>query len=185
MLASPNGVPRESAKGNDFLGQRVVTEDGLVHLAPERFLAAADKLEADFAAEQDSGDDEFRLITRRAHRTHNSWTLNVTELAQKSEDQTNYLYMNPADADRVGLANGDVADVTSKVATVRLPIRFLASDQRAKCGSCTGNYGLPKGRPRMVMAISTSVTFRRTAFTRSTRRARYRSSSNHRTTRTA
>jgi formate dehydrogenase len=138
LLGHPNGKPRESSQGGDYLGKRVATEDGLVHLAPERFVAAAARLEEDFEGELASGKDHFRLITRRAHGTHNSWTQNIVELTRKSSAQTNFLYMHPDDAARVGLGNGDVADVTSKVATLRVPIRFLRELMR-------GVVALPHG----------------------------------------
>jgi anaerobic selenocysteine-containing dehydrogenase len=138
LVGHPNGKPREGARSGDFLGKRVVTKDGLVHLAPERFLASTEKLEADFEQELASGSDHFRLITRRSHRTHNSWTQNVVELTNQSQDQTNFLYMHPEDAARVGLSNGDAADVTSKVATLRVPIRFLPELMR-------GTVALPHG----------------------------------------
>jgi len=138
LVGHPNGKPRDGARGDDFLGKRVVTRDGLVHLAPERFLASTEKLEVDFAEELASGGDHFRLITRRSHRTHNSWTQNVVELTTRSEDQTNFLYMHPEDAAQVGLSNGDVADVTSKIATLRVPIRFLPELMR-------GTVALPHG----------------------------------------
>ncbi|MEZ4287635.1 MAG: molybdopterin dinucleotide binding domain-containing protein [Polyangiales bacterium] len=44
----------------------------------------------------------------------------------KGERSSNYLYMHPNDALGVGLGDGDLADVSTNVATVRLPIRFLA-----------------------------------------------------------
>jgi anaerobic selenocysteine-containing dehydrogenase len=138
LVGHPNGKPREGARGGDFLGKRVVTTDGLVHLAPEPFLACREKLEADFAEELASGSDHFRLITRRSHRTHNSWTQNVVELMKKSENQTNFLYMHPEDAEQVGLADGDVADVTSSVAALRVPIRLLPELMR-------GTVALPHG----------------------------------------
>jgi formate dehydrogenase len=138
LVGHPNGKPREGAKGGDFLGKRVVTKDGLVHLAPEAFLACTEKLEADFAEELASGSDHFRLITRRSHRTHNSWTQNVVELMKKSENQTNFLYMHPEDAEQVGLSDGDVADVTSSVAALRVPIRLLPELMR-------GTVALPHG----------------------------------------
>ena len=116
----------------------MVTKDGLVHLAPEPFLACTEKLEADFAEELASGSDHFRLITRRSHRTHNSWTQNVVELMKKSESQTNFLYMHPEDAEQVGLSDGDVADVTSSVAALRVPIRLLPELMR-------GTVALPHG----------------------------------------
>jgi formate dehydrogenase len=138
LVGHPNGKPRKSSRGGDYLGERVVTEDGLVHLAPERFVASAAKLEEDFEEELASGKDHFRLITRRAHSTQNSWTQNIVELTKKSEAQTNFLYMHPEDAAQVGLENGDVADVTSKVATLRVPIRFLPELMR-------GTVALPHG----------------------------------------
>ncbi len=138
LLRHPNGKSRTNSEGNDFLGERVVTKDGLVHLAPEPFIAAAGKLEEDFEIERASGDDHFRLITRRAHSTHNSWTQNIVELNRKSGAHTNFLYMHPEDAGQVGLADGDVADVTSKVATLRVPIRCLPELMR-------GTVALPHG----------------------------------------
>jgi formate dehydrogenase len=138
LLRHPNGQAREGARGDDFLGKRVVTKDGLVHLAPERFLASAEKLRRDFEEELADEQDHFRLITRRAHSTHNSWTQNIVELTKKSGEQTNFLYMHPEDAAQVGLSNGDTADVTSKVATLRVPIRFLPDLMR-------GTVALPHG----------------------------------------
>jgi formate dehydrogenase len=137
LLRHPNGRPRAGSNGNDFLGERVVTPDGLVRLAPRPFLAAADKLERDFEREREIGGGRFRLITRRSHRTHNSWTQNALEMTNKG-DQTNHLYMHPEDAAKVGLGSGDVADVTSEIATLRLPIRFLPELMR-------GTVALPHG----------------------------------------
>ena len=44
----------------------------------------------------------------------------------EGERGTNYLYVHPDDAARLGLADGDDADVSTAVATVRLPVRLLA-----------------------------------------------------------
>jgi formate dehydrogenase len=66
----------------------------------------------------------LRLITKRAIHTHNSWTHNAEEFVEQGRD-TNHLYLHPADAARCGLAEGDVADVTSATATVRVPVRLL------------------------------------------------------------
>lgn len=123
LLAHPHGLPRPPHRGDDFLGQRVVTEDGKIHLAPAELLAQAAKLEADFAREQaESG--RLKLITRRHVNTHNSWTHNDPEFVSGGRD-TNFLYVHPDDAARAGLGDGDLADVSTDVATVRLPIRLL------------------------------------------------------------
>ncbi len=124
LLRAPHGVARPGRRGGDFLGRRVVTDDGRVQLAPEVLVREAEKLEAHFARERaDAG--RFKLITKRAHATHNSWTHNIEEFVS-GERHTNYLYVHPQDAARLGLAAGDHADVSTRTATVRVPVRLLA-----------------------------------------------------------
>ena len=65
----------------------------------------------------------LKLITKRAITTHNSWTHNIPDFVDK--DPTNYLYMHPEDAGKAGLSDGDIADISTEVATVRVPIRVL------------------------------------------------------------
>ena len=123
LLAERHGRLRASHAGGDFLGARCVTGDGKVHLAPPVLLEQAGKLEADFVRESDGG-GRLRLITRRAVTTHNSWTHNFEEFVSGGHD-TNYLYVHPDDALRIGVQSGDYADVTSATATVRLPVELL------------------------------------------------------------
>lgn len=123
LLGRPHGALRPEHRPDDFLGTRVVTDDGRVHLAPPELLAAAAGLDAELAREAELG-GRLRLITKRAIHTHNSWTHNADEFVAQGRD-TNYLYLHPSDAARAGLADGDVADVTSETATVRVPIRLL------------------------------------------------------------
>jgi formate dehydrogenase len=124
LLRRPHGTLRPEHRADDFLGQRVVTDDGRVHLAPPELLAAATGLEAELAREQALA-GRLRLITKRAIHTHNSWTHNDEEFVGQGRD-TNYLYLHPTDAARSGLGDGDLADVTSATATVRVPVRLLA-----------------------------------------------------------
>lgn len=94
-----------------------------MQLAPPALLAAAAGLDAELARERVL-DGRLRLITKRAVHTHNSWTHNAAEFVAGGRDG-NYLYLHPSDAARAGLADGDVADVTSETATVRVPVRLL------------------------------------------------------------
>ena len=123
LLGEVHGRPLAEHSGGDFLGERVVTDDGKVHLAPPLLMEQASKLEADFerATTAESG---LRLITKRAVKTHNSWTHNIEEFVERDRT-SNYLYMHPDDARDLGLEPGAVADVRSATATVRLPIRHL------------------------------------------------------------
>ncbi len=123
MLRQPHGVLRKAHQESDFLGVRVVTEDGRMHLAPATLLRQAEKLDADFEAER-SGAGRLKLITKRAITTHNSWTHNFEEFVS-GDRHTNYLYVHPDDARSAGLRDGDLADVTSETATVRVPVKLL------------------------------------------------------------
>lgn len=119
-----HGMLREDHTGGDFLGARVTTDDGKVHLAPARLLEEAEGLEASFAA-QTSAERPLRLITKRHVKTHNSWTHNLEKFVAGAGADTNHLYMHPTDAAQAGLRDGDLADVTSATATVRVPVRLL------------------------------------------------------------
>jgi formate dehydrogenase len=115
----PHGKLREAHAPDDFVNERVLTETKKVQLAPKSLLDAAKKLDHDFEIERND-QARFKLIGRRAVQTHNSWTHNIEDFVH---EQTNYLYMHPDDAQRSGLADGAMADVTSDTATVRVPVR--------------------------------------------------------------
>jgi anaerobic selenocysteine-containing dehydrogenase len=135
LLREPHGRPRPEPTGGDFLGQRVLTADGLVNLAPPELLARATELEAAFAAER-AGAGGLRLITKRQVKSHNSWTHNDPAFARPGE--TNHLYVHPDDGARLGLRDGDFADVRSATGALRVPVRWLADLQ-------PGTVALPHG----------------------------------------
>jgi len=123
FLKYPHGKLRPDHKENSFLGKRVVTDDGKIHLAPESLLLDTKQLNHKFELEL-SNAKELRLITKRAVTTHNSWTHNLNRMIAKGRD-TNYLYMHPNDAKSHQLADADIVDVSSKTGTVRLPLKIL------------------------------------------------------------
>jgi anaerobic selenocysteine-containing dehydrogenase len=126
LARAPHGRLRPGHAGGDFLGRRVCTDDGKVHLAPPRLMAQAAGLGAAFLRETAPGPRPLRLITKRHVKTHNSWTHNLPEFVAGAGADTNHLYMHPDDAAARGLADGALADVRSAVATVRVPVRLLA-----------------------------------------------------------
>lgn len=122
VAAEVHGIPGEDPTGGDFLGQRVLTDDGMVHLAPDILLAAADRLEQVFRDERGNA-GRWKLITKRHIRTHNSWTHNAESFATP-RFQTNHVEMHPDDAAQLGLSEDDIADVSTDIATLRLPVKF-------------------------------------------------------------
>ncbi|MBW1761509.1 MAG: molybdopterin-dependent oxidoreductase, partial [Deltaproteobacteria bacterium] len=64
LRKEPHGRLLEPNEGGDFLGQRVVTDDGLVDLAPEELVDAARKLEPFFEQERTQR-DKLKLINKR------------------------------------------------------------------------------------------------------------------------
>jgi len=71
LLAHEHGRLRGDHRGGDFLGQRVLTPDGRVQLAPPELIEQAARLDGDFQREVAHG-ARLKLITRRAVHTHNS-----------------------------------------------------------------------------------------------------------------
>jgi anaerobic selenocysteine-containing dehydrogenase len=122
LRKEPHGRLLEPNKGEDFLGRRVVTDDGLVDLAPKEFIAAAGELETAFEAER-AQRGKLKLISKRETHSHNSWMHNFPRFVE-GRRSTNYLYMNPEDGGRVGVESGAMVEVRSSVASVRLPVQL-------------------------------------------------------------
>ncbi len=124
LLGERHGRLRPDHAPGSFLGARVVTDDGKVDLAPDALLTmASTRLEPDFAAELAAREGgKLRLITRRAVTTHNSWMHNDDAFVREG---TNYLYMHRDDMRARGLQSGELVDVSSTTATVRVPARPL------------------------------------------------------------
>jgi anaerobic selenocysteine-containing dehydrogenase len=122
LRKEPHGRLLEPNHGADFLGKRVVTDDGLVDLAPSDFVEAAGKLEAAFERER-AQRDKLKLISKREPHSHNSWLHNLPRFVE-GKRSTNYLYMNPQDGKTVGVESGAMVEVRSSVASVRLPVQL-------------------------------------------------------------
>ena len=124
LLEEQHGRLRPAHQPGSFLGKRIIHEDGKMHLAPDVLLEQTNKLEADFELER-ATKNKLKLITRRAITTHNSWTHNIEDFVS-GERSTNHLYMHPDDAARVGIEDGNLADVSSETNTVRVPVKLLS-----------------------------------------------------------
>ncbi len=123
LLREPSGRRLPQPSGDTLRDGKLVTEDQRVALAPQRLVEAAGQLEHDFRAAGEHA-PKLRLITKRDHATHNSWTHNTPALL-KSAHGRNHLYVHPDDAAALGLVEGADADVYTDTACVRVPVRLL------------------------------------------------------------
>jgi len=131
----PHGLLLEPNRPGDFLGtDRVLTEDGKVQLAPPDLVAAAAGLEEAYLGELERRDG-LKLISKRELRSLNSWLRNFEGYAR---EKTNTLVVHPRDAERLGLATGDMAEVSSRSGKLRVPVRV--SDELMP-----GTVALPHG----------------------------------------
>ncbi|MED5261223.1 MAG: molybdopterin-dependent oxidoreductase [Myxococcota bacterium] len=117
----PHGILLSENPGDNFLGtDRVLTSDGKINLAPERYIAAfRDRVDRLFEDERRNA-DRIKLIGIRQLRRMNTSSSNSPDLVKES---TNYAYLSPEDADRLGLASGDLAEVESEFGKIEIPIR--------------------------------------------------------------
>ncbi|WP_158587880.1 molybdopterin-dependent oxidoreductase [Actinomadura logoneensis] len=106
----PHGVDLGPLKPR--LGEVLCTASGRVELCPPAFAADVDRL----AAALDAPRHDLVLIGRRQLRSNNSWLHNVPELLGGSNTCT--LQLNPADAERFGIAEGTRVRVTSRTGSV-------------------------------------------------------------------
>ena len=133
----PHGKKREPLQADNYLGKRVVTEDGKVHLAPDEFIELADKrLEQSFRQHQQSA-DKLKMITKRERFSHNTWTHNHDKFVAKDRF-SNYLYIHPQDAKHRGIV--DMADVVVSSAAGEVTIKARLDDY-----IMPGTVALPHG----------------------------------------
>ena len=93
------------------------TASGKVELAPEPIVADLDRLRAAMARERNGG---MVLIGRRQLRSNNSWMHNLPALVKGKESCT--LHIHPDDAERLGLADGESARISSAAGSLDAPV---------------------------------------------------------------
>ena len=118
------GVLSENPHGVDFgpleprLPNGLRTKSGMVELAPAEIVGEVSRLRETL----DRLPVDMVLIGRRQLRSNNSWMHNFPTMMRGSNRCT--LLVNPEDARRFGLAEGDEASVTSRVGTIKAPVEI-------------------------------------------------------------
>ncbi len=114
IKSAPNGidlgpnVPRAHTS--------VVTPNGKIQLAPRYIFDDLGRL----AERIDHPDTGLVLVSRRHLRSKNSWMHNIKVLVKGKDRCT--LIIHPDDAERVGVADGGHATVTSEVGSIEVPV---------------------------------------------------------------
>ena len=101
------------------LEERLKTADGKIQLAPQLYLDDLPRLQRGVAeAPSIRREYPFQMIGRRLLRSHNTWTQNSPRLVRGKNPCT--LQVNSADADALGIANGEVVSVRSRTGEIHI-----------------------------------------------------------------
>ena len=114
LINAPHGIDFGSLQ--PCLPEILRTPSAKIEICPEQ-------IQQDIARLQDSLDAQpegLLLIGRRHLRSNNSWLHNLPSLVSGPERCT--MLVNPTDAARLGLRNGTMAKVSSRVGSIDLPV---------------------------------------------------------------
>ncbi|GAB5490989.1 MAG: molybdopterin oxidoreductase family protein [Phototrophicaceae bacterium] len=119
---------RDNPHGEDLgaltsvIPQRLI--DKRIYLAPDEIIADVPRLQAELSSQIEASADGFDLllIGRRHLRSNNSWMHNVKRLVRGKNRCT--MMMNPDDAEKYALNEGDCVTVQSRVGQVDIPIEI-------------------------------------------------------------
>jgi anaerobic selenocysteine-containing dehydrogenase len=159
LKAAPHGVDLGALTPQ--LPGRLLTREGRVQLAPQAFLADVPRLAGAFpeafpeaggasggaGARRAAG--ELLLIGRRHLRDNNSWMHNVPGL-QKGKGRCT-LMVHPEDARAIGVADGELVEVTSRVGQVQVPVQ-VTDEVMPGVASLPHGYGHTRRGVRMGVA---------------------------------
>jgi anaerobic selenocysteine-containing dehydrogenase len=143
---NPNGVDLGPLQPS--LPDRLFTRDGMINLAPRRYLQDVERLHRHLVQPVA---DELRLIGRRHVRSNNSWMHNSHRLVKGKDRCT--LIIHPRDASRLGLQAGDSAQVTAEDRQIVVPVEIT---DEIMPGVVSIPHGWGHDRPGTGQSVATS-----------------------------
>ena len=118
LKENPHGIDLGELK--PCLKKRLQTNDEKIRLAPQLFLDDLKRLDNYFFENKNVSDARFpfKMIGRRLLRQHNTWTHNSQRLSKGRNECT--LLINKNDAENIGINNGEVVSVKSRVGEIKV-----------------------------------------------------------------
>ena len=117
----PHGLLIDHDPAGTFLGtERVLTGHGLVDLAPAAIVDAFCERADDLYRRELADRGRMKLIGKREMNRINTSSANAPGLVR---ERTNYAYLHPADAERIGVRGGELVSVASEFGRVVIPVR--------------------------------------------------------------
>ena len=157
--ANPGGASlallRANPHGYDFgaleprLPELLRTPSGTIELDHPLLVADLDRLAAAMGGELRDRAEGIVLVGRRHLRSNNSWMHNIEVLVKGKPRCT--LHVHPDDADRLGLVDGGVARVTSRVGSVDAPVEVTDA---VRPGVVSLPHGWGHGQPGTRMRVA-------------------------------
>jgi formate dehydrogenase major subunit len=120
----PNPDPEHSDGTVVMFGERFNTPDGLAHLVPAEWLPARELPNEDYP---------FVLNTGRLLQHWHTGSMTRRSYALDAISPRPQVYVNPADAAELGLADGAMAQVSSRRGTIALETRLSHREARGNC----------------------------------------------------
>ena len=118
----PHGLLLSENPGDNFLGtDRVLTPHKKVDLAPAPIVDAFEATAETYYAEELAARERIKLIGIRQLKRMNTASSNSPALVR---DTTNYAYLSPDDAAKIGISNGELVEVESAHGRIRIPARI-------------------------------------------------------------
>ncbi len=146
LRANPHGVDLGALQS--CLPERLLTTDKRINLAPEFYVKDLERLKIEV---QNSDEFPFALIGRRHLRDDNSW-LHNSERLMKGKNRCTVL-VNFADAENLGIADGQTLKVSSAVGTVEIPCEISEKIMR---GVVSIPHGYGHGRKGVKLDTATN-----------------------------
>ena len=120
LESNPEGIVLDDTIAGNFLGKRVPTPSGQIQLWPEGLTQDLPRLDT-VAMQFFANTGKLQLIGQRQRRSHNSWMHNNPHIKQPNG---NLALMNPEDAKKRLIENGDKIEIRSNQGNVRLAVQL-------------------------------------------------------------